>query len=208
MPTDEGDVRSALIRQWELIAEALAEIDVAAPSRIVGWSNGVVLAHLYVQPHLVTRFLDTASNAEPELGVVENLAGTKTFTDLIDTSARKGALLNKLDIAGPLSAARDSVLCAPLGQTVETFQGLITVEDYLVTRCVEAVVHGEDLVEPVVPDPVAEAVAATALFSVLADSAPDLLVEAHRLPRRDWINFATGRDVAPAPLSAAMPVMS
>jgi hypothetical protein len=181
---------------------------VVAPSRIVGWNNGEVLAHLYVQPHLVTRFLDTASNAEPELGVVENLAGTKTFKDLIDTSAREGALLNKLDIAGPLGAARDTVLSAPLGRTVETFQGSITVEDYLVTRCVEAVVHGQDLVEPVAPDPVAEAVAATALLSVLAVSAPDLLVEARTLPRRDWINFATGRDVAPASLAAAMPVMS
>ena len=208
MPTNEGDVRSALIRQWELIAEALPGIDVATPSRIVGWSNGEVLAHLYVQPHLAIRFLDMASNADPDLGVVENLAGTTAFKDLIDTSAREGALRSKFDIAGPLSAARASVLNASLGQTVETFQGLITVDDYLVTRCVEAVVHGEDLIEPVAPDSVAEAVTATALLSVLAVAAPDLVAQAGALPRQDWINFATGRAIAPAPLSGAMPVMS
>lgn len=208
VPTDQGDVRSALIRQWESIARALPEIDVAASSRIDGWSNGEVLAHLYVQPHLVIRFLRTASKAEPDLGVAENLAGTKAFKDLIDTSAREGAKLNKLDLAGPLRAARASVLSAALGETVETFQGSITVEGYLVTRCVEAVVHGGDLIEPVEPDPVAEAITASALLNVLAISAPDLLAEARALPRWECINFATGRDVAPAPLSGATPVMS
>ena len=208
VPTDEADVRSALIRQWELIAGVLPEIDVATPSRIDGWSNGEVLAHLYVQPHLVTRFLRTASNAEPDLGVTENLAGTKAFKDLIDTSAREGAMLNKFDIAGPLSVARASVLSATLGKTVETLQGSISVEHYLVTRCVEAVVHGGDLIEPVTPDPVAEAITANALLDVLAVSAPNLLAEARSLPRRDWINFATGRDIATGPLSGATPLMS
>lgn len=208
MPTVEDDVRSALVRQWELIAVALPRIDIAAPSRIGGWRNGEVLAHLYVQPHLVSRFLRTASDTEPEMDVTENLAGTKAFKDLADSSAQEGAVLNKFDLAGPLGAAKASVLNADLGKTIETLQGTITVEDYLVTRCVEAVVHGGDLIEPVSPDPVAEAIVATALVNVLAASAPNLVDEARALPRSDWINIATGRDVAPAPLSGATPVMS
>lgn len=208
MPTNEDDVRSALIRQWELIAAALPHIDVAAPSRIGGWRNGEVLAHLYVQPHLVSRFLRTASDGEPDLDVAENLAGTRAFKDLIDSSAREGAMLNKFDLAGPLGAAKASVLNADLGKTVETLQGSITVEGYLVTRCVEAVVHGGDLIDPVAPDSVAETIVATALVDVLAASAPDLVAEARALPRSYWINVATGRDVAPPPLSGATPVMS
>lgn len=208
MPTDDDDVRPALVRQWELIAGAVPNIDVASPSRIDGWSNGEVLAHLYVQPHLVARFLRTASNKAPQLGVAENLAGTKALKDVIYTSAQEGAMLNKFDIAGPLMATRSSVLSAPLTQTIETFQGSISVEDYLVTRCVEAVVHGGDLIGPVTPDPIAEAITATALLNVLAISAPNLVAEARALPRGEWINFATGRDIAAGPLSGATPVMS
>jgi hypothetical protein len=204
----EHDVRSALIRQWELIASALTRLDVAAPSRIDGWRNGEVLAHLYVQPHLVSRFLRTASDAKPDLNVTENLEGTRVFKDLIDSSAREGAELHKFDLAGPLGAAKGSVLNADLGRTIETLQGSITVEDYLVTRCIEAVVHGGDLIQPVPPDPVAEAIVATALVNVLSASAPNLVAEARALPRSDWINIATGRVVAPPPLSRATPLMS
>ena len=208
MPTDEGDIRAALVRQWELIAGAVPRIDVTAPSRIDGWRNGEVLAHLYVQPHLVIRFLRTASNQEPEMGIAENLAGTRALKNLIDDSAQEGAALNKFDIAGPLMATRAFVLRAPLAETVETFQGSISVEDYLVTRCVEAVVHGGDLIEPVAPDVVAEATTATALLAVLAVSAPNFVDEARALNRSEWINIATGREVATGPLSAVTPVMS
>jgi hypothetical protein len=208
VPTDEGDVRAALIRQWGLIAEAVPAIDLAGSSRIDGWRNGEVLAHLYVQPHLVVRFLQTASDAEPELGVAENLAGTEAYKELIDASARDGAMLNKYDLRVPLEATRDSILGAVLGETVHTLQGSITVEDYLVTRCVEAVVHGGDLIQPIGPDPVAEAITAVALFRVLAASAPDLVAEARALSRRDWINVATGRADAPPSLAGVLPVMS
>ena len=45
-PTDD-DVRTALIRQWDRIADAVPRIDRAAPSRVAGWRNREVLAHLY-----------------------------------------------------------------------------------------------------------------------------------------------------------------
>ncbi len=131
------------------------------------------------------------------MDVTENLAGTRAFKDLIDSSAREGAMLAKFDLASPLGAAKSSVLNADLGKTVETLQGSITIENHLVTRCVEAVVHGGDLIEPVAPDPVAESIVAIALVNVLAASAPNLVAEAQALPRSDWINIATGRDVEP-----------
>ena len=56
-----ADVRSALVRQWELISEVVDTIDLAAASRCNGWTNREVLAHLYVQPYLVEKFLCTAS---------------------------------------------------------------------------------------------------------------------------------------------------
>jgi hypothetical protein len=151
------DARTALIRQWELIEDAIDAIDLSTPSRVVGWTNREVLAHLYIQPHLVERFLRSASANEPALGLAENLSGTRSYSELIDTSAREGAALNKVQLGAPLDEVRPIVLGAHLRATITTLQGSISVSDYLITRCVEAVVHGGDLVSPVVPDPLAQA---------------------------------------------------
>jgi hypothetical protein len=203
-----ADVRIALIRQWELISEAVDAIDLTAASRCNGWTNREVLAHLYVQPHLVEKFLDTESAGEAELGFSENLSRTKSFSELIDDSARKGATLNKVELRGPLEAVRGAVLAAHLDATITTLQGAISVCDYLVTRCVEAVVHGCDLAPPVTPDPNAEAITSKALLHTLGLSAPELVAEARALPRERWIDLATGRAKAMGPLAEAMPVMA
>lgn len=202
------DVRSALVRQWELISEVVETIDLAAASRCNGWTNREVLAHLYVQPHLVKKFLGTASVRQAEVQLSENLAGTKSFRELINDSARKGATLNKVDLRRPLAAVRDVVLAAPLDATITTLQGKISVSDYLVTRCVEAVVHRSDLAPRVAPDPVAEAITSEALLDVLELSAPELVAEAQALRPEQWIDLATGRAKTTGSLAEAMPVMA
>jgi hypothetical protein len=206
-PGDE-DVAAALVRQWELIAGAIPNIDLTRSSRIEGWRNAEVLAHLYVQPHLVVRFLRSAGGGKAEMGVTDNLMGTSTFKNLIDTSARKGARLGKFDLSGPLREARELVLGADLSETIETVQGSISVSDYLVSRCVEAVVHGRDLIEPVSPDPPAESITSTALLDVLSKVSPQLLDVAEALPSREWIDIATGRAPGSGPLAAVAPVMA
>ena len=204
----DDDVRTALIRQWDLIAEAVPRIDLAVASRVAGWRNREVLAHLYAQPSLLLRFLESESDARPAVRAAENLAGTRAFGELIDDSAREGASRDKFELRIPVERARTAVLTAHLGAVIETLQGSITVGDYLVTRCVEAVVHGGDLVEPVVPDPVAQAIAAGALFELLAVVAPDLAGEARALPVGAWIDVATGRTPVSGPLAAATPLMT
>ncbi len=193
MIPDAEDVRTALLRQWELIADIVADIELATESRCSGWTNREVLAHLYVQPHLVARFLRSESNEGALVGIAENLSGTRTFSELIDASARKGALLNQVDLRGPLDDVRPLVLAARLDVTITTMQGRISVADYLVTRCVEAVVHGGDLVPPVEPDPVAQSIASDALLDTLGAFAPELVSDARMLTARQWIDLATGR---------------
>jgi hypothetical protein len=208
VPEDALDVRSSLIRQWELIAQSIAGIDLSAPSRVDGWTNREVFAHLYVQPRLVAKFLRSESGKQATQRVPQNLGGTKSFSELIDSSAREGAALNKVNLGIPLAEVRSLVLSADLNATIDTFQGSISVSDYLVTRCVEAVVHGSDLVEPVAPDLGAQWITAQALLDTLAVAAPDLMERARALPIADWIDIATGRAPAPEDLSASMPVMS
>ena len=207
MIPDAEDVRTALLRQWELIADIVADIELATESRCSGWTNREVLAHLYVQPHLVARFLRSESNEGALVGIAENLSGTRTFSELIDASARKGALLNQVDLRGPLDDVRPLVLAARLDVTITTMQGRISVADYLVTRCVEAVVHGGDLVPPVVPDPVAQSITSDALLDTLGAFAPELVSDARMLTARQWIDLATGRATTTGPLAAALPVM-
>jgi hypothetical protein len=108
----------------------------------------------------------------------------------------------------PLAAVRDVVLAAPLDATITTLLGTISVSDYLVTRCVEAVVRGSDLAPPVAPDPAAEAITSEALLDSLELSAPELVAEAQALRREQWIDLATGRAKAMGSLAEAMPVMA
>ena len=203
-----ADVRVALIRQWELIADAFDGIDLTASSRCAGWTNREVLAHLYIQPHLVARFLGTESADEPALRLSENLSGTGSFSELIDSSAREGAALNKIELRGPLEAVRKRVLQAHLDATITTLQGSISVSDYLVTRCVEAVVHGSDLAPPVAPDPIAQAITSEVLLDTLSASAPELVGEARAFPVQQWIDLATGRTRATGALAEVLPVMA
>jgi hypothetical protein len=208
MNPGDADVRIALIRQWELIADAIDRIDLTAASRCAGWTNREVLAHLYVQPHLVERFLGTESADEAALRLSENLSGTRSFSDLIDNSAREGAALNLVELRGPLEAVRQLVLAAPLDATITTLQGSISVSDYLVTRCVEAVVHGSDLVPALAPDQTAQAITSKALLDTLSASAPELAAEARAFPVDQWIDLATGRTRATGPLAEVLPVMA
>lgn len=208
MSTRGQDIRSEIVRQWELIAKAIPRIELAKPSRIDGWSNREVLAHLYVQPRLVIRFLNTRIDAPPEMALTTNLTGTRAFSELIDSSAREGAILGKVNLGIPLVEARPIVLAADLDATIDTLQGSILVSDYLVTRCVEAVVHGGDLVDPVNPDSEAQSITRTALLDVLAACAPGLVSEAKALPTDRWIDIATGRRLATGRLAAVVPVMA
>jgi hypothetical protein len=142
------------------------------------------------------------------LGVTENLSETRSFSVLIDASARKGASLNKVELRGPVDAERRLVLAANLEATITTLQGSMSVSDYLVTRCVEAVVHGGDLVPPVVPDPVAQAITSEVLLDTLAAVAPGLVADARALPVEKWIDCATGRSRATGRLAEVLPVMA
>ncbi len=196
------------MRQWSLIVAALPTIRLDRPSRCEGWRNREVLAHLCLQPILLRDFLATASARPPQITLPANLDGTRSLAALIDRSARQGAGEARIDFAKATADALPELWAADLAATVVTLQGPILLADYLATRCVEAVVHGMDIVEPTEPDPVARDIAAEALIEVLAMRAPHLVPEARALPQSAWIDVATGRRSAPTGLAGAVPVMT
>jgi Mycothiol maleylpyruvate isomerase N-terminal domain len=176
------EVRDALVRQWEAIAAAVATVDLEIASRVRGWRNREVVAHLCLQPALLRRFAAAASMRDAVVDVAANLAGTRSLAGLIDASAREAAEAGRVDFARAVEDALPSLRAADLSATVVTMQGPIRLVDYLITRCVEAVVHGSDLIDPVSPDRVAQAITARALLEVLAVRAPYLVREARQLP--------------------------
>jgi hypothetical protein len=205
---DGERVRDALARQWREIARAIPSRDLETASRVDGWRNREVVAHLAMHPALLVRFLATSGSEPPKLRVAENLSGTRSFAELVDGATREAAAQGKLDFAGAAEHAIECLAAADLETTITTLQGPILLRDYLVTRCVEAVVHGGDLVDPVEPDRDALDIVAAALTSLLASRDPSLVASAAALPRPTWVAVATGRARAPASLQRVVPLMS
>jgi hypothetical protein len=205
---DGEQVRDALVRQWRVIARAIPSRDLETASRVDGWRNREVVAHLAMQPVLLARFLASAGSEPPRLRVAENLSGTRTLAELVDGATRQASAEGKLDFAGAAEHAIERLATADLTATITTLQGPILLRDYLVTRCVEAVVHGGDLVEPVEPDRDALELVVDALTSLLAARDPSLVATAAALPRLTWVAVATGRAPAPTGLQEVIPLMS
>ena len=94
---------------------------------------------------LLRRFVATASTQDAVVDVAANLAGTRSLAGLIDASVREAANAGRVDLATAVDDALPSLRAADLSATVVTMQGPSRLVDYLITRCVEAVVHGSDL---------------------------------------------------------------
>ena len=125
---------------------------------------------------------------------------------VIDAAAREAAI-DEYTFGKNVLAALPVLAAADFRVTVTTLQGVIRLSDYVITRCVEAVVHGCDLIEPVEPDQTALQITGEALLSVLDSKHPELVVLARAVPLRTWV-AATGRRVPPPGLEAALPVMT
>jgi hypothetical protein len=201
------DVRDPLVRQWRVVARAITSLDLDASSRVNGWRNREVLAHLSIQPTLVARFLATASTAPPQISLVANLSGTSTLAEAIDQAAR-GATDSDLNFAANVEKVIPALRHADLRTTITSLQGPIVLRDYLVTRCVEAVVHGCDFTDPIEPDAGAMEVACLALRDVMAERHPELVREVDSLSPMSWLNIATGRESPPRVLQACCPLMT
>ena len=141
------------------------------------------------------------------LSLAASLSGTGSLAEVIDASARASRDAG-LDFGAELRRAAPLIEAADLSVTVTSIQGPIALEDYLRTRCVEAVVHGCDLVPAVVPDPEALAIAASALTAVLAARRADLVPAAEALAPLEWLDQATGRAPPAEVFEDLLPLMT
>lgn len=207
-PVDADQIRDALIRQWRTIARETPLRDLEAESRVAGWRNREVVAHLTMQPALLAKFLGTAGGEPPQVDVAQNLAGTRNLAELVDAATRDASVAGRIEFGTAAEEAIALLATADLAATITTLQGPILFVDYLVTRCVEAVVHGADLVPPVDPDARALRIAAHALLRLLETRDRTLVGEAQAMPPATWLAVATGREPAPARFEHVLPLMA
>ena len=161
-----------------------------------------------MQPDLLARFVTAAGSEPPRFTVEQNLSGTRELAELVDTATREAAQAGRIDFAARAERGIAAIEGCALHVTVTTLQGPILLSDYLVTRCVEAVVHGGDLVEPVEPDAQALEIAATALMALLTARDTGLVEAARAMPAIEWLAVATGRAPVPAGFDGVLPLMA
>jgi uncharacterized protein (TIGR03083 family) len=177
------------LAQYALVAEAvesLGDSDFSRPTRLGTWSVAELVAHLDATAAAVTQALGKPA---PEragtdlLGYLRAMRGyapavAQRATDLA-SGAPPAALRERL--RATVTALSDALADAGPDRLVAVRLGAVPLHDFLVTRCVEGVVHGLDLRAatgvPAAPDKEALKVVVKAFATLLTDTAPGRSVE-------------------------------
>ncbi len=190
---DVGRVRAVLdsavarLRPW--LADLRTE-DLFRPSVLTGWSVGDLAAHLVLVADSVVA-LRPAERGTVALGVADYVGSYAAGADVIADRTRAAAGGPRRSTSVLLAAFEDGWSSAAahldeLGdhdQAVAARRGPILLTDFLATRVLECVVHGDDLARSVPerepPDLAVDAtrVAVRLLLDVLAERAPGRSVE-------------------------------
>lgn len=194
-------------QQWEQLRTWLAASRVLdhgdRPSVLAGWSVRDLVAHL--GRGFLTASVISESDDDP-LTIRQYVTGYAGVAGEIESEARTVAaergdddLLRWLDQVADEAFALIDGVTAPV---VRGPRGPITRDDFVVTRLLELVVHGDDLARSVPLDtgPLADA-AVGVVAGALADGYAE--VAGHRPPREhdiEWIRMAAGRVPSDDPL--------
>ncbi|WP_369390321.1 sterol carrier family protein [Streptomyces sp. CG1] len=148
---DPAKTRAAVLAQLGNVREAvrgLAPEQLALPTRLGGWTVRDLIAHIGMAVTAVHRALDRPAPPKQDVTVVQWPFATAASASAIDEFTR-GLAADQPDL-GAYLADVDASLRALLaehsgGRLLETNAGALPLDDYLVTRAVELVVHTDDL---------------------------------------------------------------
>jgi uncharacterized protein (TIGR03083 family) len=181
---DPRAVRAALSGQWRAWVRYTSRLEPErfdAPSRLDGWTTRDLVAHVALTAGAVARYVDAPEPPPgPDLDLVAWTTGTSTVAATVDRLARRAASTG-VSLADAVTASERAIAEAPGDRRLAIRFGSMKLDDFLVTRLVEAVVHADDL-DPGFPhEPAALATVVRALADVLAARAPGHSVEV-RIP--------------------------
>ncbi|MEU8825913.1 sterol carrier family protein [Streptomyces sp. NPDC048636] len=187
---DSARIRAAVTAQLGHVRETVAELDekpLDAPTRLGDWTVRELLTHTAATVDAVGRLLAAPAPAAQEAGVNDYAAAVASFAGAVDEGTREAARdadpRELLERAGARFAELTAV--APGDRLLAVPVGAMRLDDFLVTRCVELVVHSDDLAAAtgaaVAFDRQAMAAAVRMLADALAAKAPGGSVEV-RIP--------------------------
>lgn len=188
LPTG-ADALAGVTAQYALVAEAVAALPeeaFALPTRLGTWTVAELVAHLASTLDAVPRALAKPPPAEPEVDMLAYLGAMRGVSDAVaqravDNAAGVAPGDLRARVADALAATEEALADADPARLVLVRLGAVPLGDFLVTRCVEGVVHGLDLAAatgtPQPPDPTALKVVVRAFAALLEQVAPGRALE-------------------------------
>jgi uncharacterized protein (TIGR03083 family) len=186
-PPSHDDALAGTRAQYALLAEAVESLpdDVFdKPTRLHGWNVAALVAHLTRGAQAIVNRAESTSGGTPEIDALEYLSTMRNGAEgsaARAVEAAKGQAPSALRAAFAATVGAASSAEAAFDAPVPGTLGTISFGDYLVTRCVEGVVHGLDLKAatgvPAAPDPTALKVAVRILAALVERAAVGKSVE-------------------------------
>lgn len=187
---DSAKIRTAVLAQFGNVREAVGALEpeqLALPTRLGGWTVRELAAHLTMALGGATRFLAMPEPAAREVALLDWPFATASAAAQVDEASRAFAGQDLPELyARTLAGFEEALPDVTAGRLMPTRFGAMTLDDFLVTRTVELVVHTDDLNDAVpgldVPyDRQALAACTRLLADALAVKAPGGAVEV-RIP--------------------------
>lgn len=187
---DSAKIRTAVLAQFGNVREAVGALEpeqLALPTRLGSWTVRELAAHLTMALGGATRFLAMPEPAAREVALLDWPFATASAAAQVDEASRAFAGQDLRELyARTLAGFEEALPDVTAGRLMPTRFGAMTLDDFLVTRTVELVVHTDDLNDAVpgldVPyDRQALAACTRLLADALAVKAPGGAVEV-RIP--------------------------
>ncbi|MEU2515626.1 maleylpyruvate isomerase family mycothiol-dependent enzyme [Streptomyces syringium] len=147
---DPAKTRAAVLAQFGHVRDVVAGLSaeqLALPTRLGDWTVRELAAHIASVTDNVSRSIEAPAPEKHEVALVDWAFATRAFAGKVDEAAHEAAAA-----AEPLelldrTAARftDITLPAPGDRLVAARVGAMRLDDLIVTRCVELIVHTDDL---------------------------------------------------------------
>jgi uncharacterized protein (TIGR03083 family) len=143
---DPAKVRAAVRSQWGRhvdYAAALTPAQLAEPSALANWDVSTLVGHVAMTVDTVA--VRAARPAGPaEVDVLGWMTGTPTAASSVDAETRR-VTAEGADLPGRIAAAEEVIARFGDADPIDMRFGPMRFDDFLVSRVVEAVVHGDDL---------------------------------------------------------------
>ncbi len=194
-----GNIPGACLRQWYSVADAVEDLPdeaFALVTRLPGWRLRELVVHLIACVDAVSIRLAEPPAAKAETAPARYLLSTPEAAQVIEERERNGAsgtepAVLKEQLRSAVARLAGAIETAEPNRIVATRFGGMRLADFLVTRCVEGVVHGLDLVAAwrsasvdvtgraaaLMPDPEALKITTRSLLGALTTKAPGKSVE-------------------------------